>query len=130
MWLILYNSSTKKMLTFSELHVRHNLSVFTVSQKNISQKSWSRIFVDSRPTLWCFIPEWISFWTNQWFNNLFIKKVACFISTWISHFERNVWMNDSMNYSLKQGLVATYLQVVLVSYLFIHDRSKSAKRPA
>ncbi len=39
-----------------------------------------------------------------WFNDPFIKRVTCFVSKWINHFEQIIWMNESMNHSLKQVL--------------------------
>ncbi len=69
----------------------------------------------------CFIP-----WINQWFSCPF-RWSHLFRFYWISRFERIVWSEWFSKSFIKTG-PCCHLLVVLLSYLFIHDRPKNLLR--
>ncbi len=117
MWYF-YPTLTNKELILSELHFRNSSVCFLVSPMKIAPNKSLHICAE----LQCFVPKWICFWINilsQWCHDPFIKTVNCFVSKCLNRL--NEWFNES----LMKTETCCQLLVVLVSYLFIHERPTS-----
>ncbi len=75
MILLLHNSSINKKLI-----LMYSDCLFLLTQWKKIQTKWNHCCASpSNTRQWCFIPEWISVWTNhlcEWFNDALIETLA------------------------------------------------------